>query len=138
MPKNPPFALNRMRRIEILAFPDVQLLDVAGPLQLFASVNDRYRAAVKPSRYEFAVVASAGVGVAAVADDSAGGDTGAGTGTGRTGMPRSVIRPCLNCAIGGRALGAIATLARMPRLIEACARSMNVASPSTLCGRPPT
>ena len=28
------------RRIEILAFPDVQLLDVAGPLQVFATAND--------------------------------------------------------------------------------------------------
>ena len=29
------------RRVEILAFPSVQLLDVAGPLQVFASANDR-------------------------------------------------------------------------------------------------
>jgi transcriptional regulator GlxA family with amidase domain len=60
-----------MRRIEILAFPDVQLLDIAGPLQVFASANDRYRAAGKPHPYALAVVAeqrlvvaSAGVGVA--------------------------------------------------------------------------
>jgi transcriptional regulator GlxA family with amidase domain len=37
-----------MRRIEILAFPDVQLLDIAGPLQVFASANDRYRAWESP------------------------------------------------------------------------------------------
>ncbi|TIU40037.1 MAG: AraC family transcriptional regulator, partial [Mesorhizobium sp.] len=29
-----------MRRIEILAYPDIQLLDVSGPLQVFASAND--------------------------------------------------------------------------------------------------
>ena len=45
MPKTPRFAPERFRRIEILAFPDVQLLDVAGPLQVFASANDLYRAA---------------------------------------------------------------------------------------------
>ena len=27
--------------IELLAFPDLQLLDVAGPLQVFASANER-------------------------------------------------------------------------------------------------
>lgn len=31
---------NDVRRIEILAFPAVQLLDVAGPLQVFATAND--------------------------------------------------------------------------------------------------
>jgi transcriptional regulator GlxA family with amidase domain len=62
----------RPRRIEILAFPDVQLLDVAGPLQVFASANDLARAAAKPRPYELAVVAeqslvtaSAGLGLAA-------------------------------------------------------------------------
>ncbi|HZF35935.1 MAG TPA: GlxA family transcriptional regulator, partial [Candidatus Angelobacter sp.] len=40
MPKNPRFTPNRPLRIELLAFPDVQLLDVAGPLQVFASAND--------------------------------------------------------------------------------------------------
>ena len=40
------------RRIEILAFPDVQLLDVAGPLQVFASTNDFYLHAGKPAPYQ--------------------------------------------------------------------------------------
>src|ERR1043166_5560551 len=56
MPKSPRFT-PRPRRIEILAFPDVQLLDVAGPLQVFASANDLARAAGKPPSYEMAVVA---------------------------------------------------------------------------------
>jgi transcriptional regulator GlxA family with amidase domain len=57
MPKNPRFTPSRSRRIEILAFPDVQLLDVAGPLQVFASANERARAAGEPRPYELAVVA---------------------------------------------------------------------------------
>src|ERR1700682_4738088 len=76
MPKTPRFTTNRSpgrcRRIEILAFQDVQLLDVAGPLQVFASANDLARAAAKPCPYEIAVVAqeplvtaSAGLGLAA-------------------------------------------------------------------------
>ncbi len=40
------------RRIEILAFSDVQLLDVAGPLQVFASTNDFYLRAGKPAPYQ--------------------------------------------------------------------------------------
>jgi transcriptional regulator GlxA family with amidase domain len=76
MPNTPRFTPNRSparcRRIEILAFQDVQLLDVAGPLQVFASANDLARAAGRPSPYEIAVVAeqplvtaSAGLGLAA-------------------------------------------------------------------------
>jgi transcriptional regulator GlxA family with amidase domain len=76
MPKTPRFTPNRSpsrrRRIEILAFQDVQLLDVAGPLQVFASTNDLARAAGRPCPYEIAVVAeeplvtaSAGLGLAA-------------------------------------------------------------------------
>lgn len=38
MPKTPRFP-PKPRRIEILAFPGVQLLDVAGPLQVFATTN---------------------------------------------------------------------------------------------------
>jgi transcriptional regulator GlxA family with amidase domain len=40
MPKSPHFTPSAPRRIEILAFPQVQLLDVAGPLQVFASANE--------------------------------------------------------------------------------------------------
>lgn len=46
------------RRIEVLAFPDCQLLDVAGPLQVFASANDRARIAGEPAPYEAVVVAA--------------------------------------------------------------------------------
>src|SRR5215510_4735996 len=78
MPNNPRFTptlstqvRNRPRRIEILAFPDVQLLDVAGPLQVFATANDLARAAGRAMPYEPVVVAdedltisSAGLGLA--------------------------------------------------------------------------
>jgi len=47
------------RRIEILAFPDAQLLDVAGPLQVFASANDEARMAGRPAPYDPQVVAAA-------------------------------------------------------------------------------
>lgn len=56
MPNNPRFP-PRPFRVEILAFPGVQLLDVAGPLQVFASANDLSPPGVaKP--YDATVVAS--------------------------------------------------------------------------------
>jgi transcriptional regulator GlxA family with amidase domain len=70
MPKTPRFT-PRPRRIEVLAFPDVQLLDVAGPLQVFATANDLARMAGRPALYEAVTVAdgaltlsSAGLGLA--------------------------------------------------------------------------
>jgi len=70
MPKNPRFT-PRPRRIEVLAFPGVQLLDVAGPLQVFATANDLARMAGRPMLYEPVTVAdgaltlsSAGLGLA--------------------------------------------------------------------------
>src|SRR5262249_14107897 len=72
MPNNPRFTPSRVRRIEILAFENVQLLDVAGPLQVFTSANDLARAAREPCPYELAMVAerplvtaTAGLGLAA-------------------------------------------------------------------------
>lgn len=44
------------RRIEFLAFDDCQLLDVAGPLQAFASANDLAAEAGAPEPYEPVVV----------------------------------------------------------------------------------
>src|SRR6516225_907628 len=40
MPNTPRFSPNAPRKIEILAFPSVQLLDVTGPLQVFATANE--------------------------------------------------------------------------------------------------
>ena len=40
MPKSPRSSPNAIRAIEVLTFPAVQLLDVTGPVQVFASAND--------------------------------------------------------------------------------------------------
>jgi len=69
-PRNPPAP----RRVEIVAFAQVQLLDVTGPLQVFASANDHAAAAGAPAPYRPLVVAatspvvsSAGVALLAAA-----------------------------------------------------------------------
>ncbi|WP_342110468.1 GlxA family transcriptional regulator [Methylobacterium sp. SI9] len=41
MTKSPRFPPDAPRPVEVLAFPSVQLLDVAGPLQVFATANER-------------------------------------------------------------------------------------------------
>ena len=40
MPKSPRSSPNPIRAIEVLTFPAVQLLDVTGPVQVFATAND--------------------------------------------------------------------------------------------------
>jgi hypothetical protein len=40
MPKSPRFSPNLVRVIDVLAYLAVQLLDVTGPVQVFASAND--------------------------------------------------------------------------------------------------
>jgi len=55
------------RVIEVLAFPSVQLLDVAGPLQVFASANDLVTEAGGVPPYAPRVVAQGGLGVTASA-----------------------------------------------------------------------
>ena len=52
-PRFPPEA----RAIEMVAFPNAQLLDIAGPLQAFATANDLARLARRPSPYSLKVVA---------------------------------------------------------------------------------
>ena len=79
MPDNPRFPPNSPRAIEILAYPAVQLLDVAGPLQVFASANDVAARSGEALLYAPRVVsaatpvvtASAGLGLAAAALPSA-------------------------------------------------------------------
>jgi len=58
MPKNPRFTPNMPVRVEILAFPKAQLLDIAGPLQVFASANEVIRAAGGVPPYRPVVVAA--------------------------------------------------------------------------------
>lgn len=64
MPITPRFAPEHPCRVEILAFPRVQLLDVAGPLQVFATANERLGRAPP---YATQVVAAAGPSLAASA-----------------------------------------------------------------------
>src|SRR5262245_13006387 len=52
-PRKPPAP----RRVEIVAFAQVQLLDVTGPLQVFASANDHAAAAGLPPPYRPLLVA---------------------------------------------------------------------------------
>lgn len=55
------------RVIEVLTFPAVQLLDVAGPLQVFASANDLVIGSGGAAAYVLQVVAQGGAGVTASA-----------------------------------------------------------------------
>lgn len=64
-PKAPPIPPIAPRRIEVLAFPDVQLLDVAGPVQVFAVANDQTNRPRAPSPYAIRVVAPEGAQVRA-------------------------------------------------------------------------
>jgi transcriptional regulator GlxA family with amidase domain len=74
MPKHPRSPPTAPWVIEVLAYPSVQLLDVSGPVQVFASANDFATEAGATPPYELRVVtqagrsvtASAGVGLAAV------------------------------------------------------------------------
>jgi hypothetical protein len=73
MPKSPRFSPNPIRAIEVLTFPAVQLLDVTGPVQVFASANDLVAKAEGAPPYRLklvtqndqGVVSSAGVTLAA-------------------------------------------------------------------------
>jgi transcriptional regulator GlxA family with amidase domain len=59
---NPAHAADAARVIEILAFPSVQLLDVTGPLQVFATANDHVTQAGGAAPYVLRVVAKGGQG----------------------------------------------------------------------------
>ena len=58
-PNTPPIPPDRPRRVEVLAFPAVQLLDVAGPLQVFSSANERAGEQGRPPLYDARVIAPA-------------------------------------------------------------------------------
>jgi transcriptional regulator GlxA family with amidase domain len=67
LPRLTPQAASAVRRIEVLAFPDVQLLDVTGPLQVFASANEQAVQAGGAPLYAIEVVAKGTVHVTASA-----------------------------------------------------------------------
>jgi transcriptional regulator GlxA family with amidase domain len=60
MPKTPRPPPNPLRAIEVLAFPAVQLLDVSGPLQVFATANEIAVRAGDAPPYALRVVARDG------------------------------------------------------------------------------
>lgn len=63
MPETPLSPPSASRVIEVLAFPSVQLLDVTGPLQVFASTNEAVIQAGGEPPYTLRVVARGGGGV---------------------------------------------------------------------------
>jgi transcriptional regulator GlxA family with amidase domain len=67
MPKSPRSSPNPIRVIDVLTFPAVQLLDVAGPVQVFASANDLVAGAGGVQPYLLRVVAQGGESVTASA-----------------------------------------------------------------------
>src|ERR1700677_670067 len=67
MPKHPRSAPSPVRVVELLTFPLVQLLDVTGPAQVFASANDFVLKSGGPPPYELKGVARGGAQVRAAA-----------------------------------------------------------------------
>jgi transcriptional regulator GlxA family with amidase domain len=63
MPKTPRFSPNSIRTIEVLTFPAVQLLDVTGPVQVFASTNDLVASAGGATPYRLKLVTQGHEGV---------------------------------------------------------------------------
>jgi transcriptional regulator GlxA family with amidase domain len=60
MPKSPPFSPDAHRVIDVLTYPAVQLLDVTGPVQVFASANKVVGDAGGAQPYVLRVVAQGG------------------------------------------------------------------------------
>jgi transcriptional regulator GlxA family with amidase domain len=67
MPNSPRFSPNLVRVIDVLIYPAVQLIDVTGPVQVFATANDLIAAAGGARAYELRVVAQGGKGATASA-----------------------------------------------------------------------
>src|SRR4029077_4518691 len=67
MPKSPRSSPNPIRVIDVLTYPAVQLLDVTGPVQVFASANDLVAGGGGARPYLLRVVAQGGEGVTASA-----------------------------------------------------------------------
>jgi transcriptional regulator GlxA family with amidase domain len=67
MPISPRSAPTAVRVVEVLAYPAVQLLDVTGPVQVFASANDLVAEAGGTPPYVLRVVAKGGQSVTASA-----------------------------------------------------------------------
>jgi len=67
MPNSPQVSPNAIRSVEVLVYPAVQMLDVTGPLQVFASTNALVEDSGGTAPYVLRVVAPGGKGVTASA-----------------------------------------------------------------------
>jgi transcriptional regulator GlxA family with amidase domain len=67
VPNPPRFSPDQIRVIDVLTYPAVQLLDVTGPVQVFASANDLVASAGGVPPYRLKVVAQGGEGATASA-----------------------------------------------------------------------
>jgi transcriptional regulator GlxA family with amidase domain len=103
MPKSPRFQPtsvrgNAARIVEVLAYPSVQLLDVTGPLQVFATTNEHVAQAGGTPPYLLRVVAKGGQGVTATA----------GLGIATSPLPRTGTPPDTLIVAGGPGVDAAA------------------------------
>lgn len=136
MPKIPRSVPNSPRIIEVLAYPSVQLLDVTGPLQVFASVNDIVSDGGQPVPYDLRIVApggdrvtaSAGIGVAAHPLPSTGAPLDTLMIAGGRGVEAAAADPALVDWVRARA-------AHAPRVASVCTGAFLLAAAGILDGR---
>ena len=136
MPKNPRSLPKTVRVIEVFAYPSVQLLDVTGPLQVFAFANDFAVAAGDAAPYAIRIVARGGGSVTTSA------------GVGLVVDPLPPIDAALDTLIvpGGRGVAVAAAdpllvdwirerTARSRRVASVCSGALLLASTGVLDGR---
>ncbi|MGU3537536.1 GlxA family transcriptional regulator [Methylobacterium sp. A54F] len=136
MPIPPPFRPTAPHAVEILVFPGVQLLDVAGPLQAFASANDLADRAGAAPAYALRVVseaggtvtASAGLGLATAPLPDPGEPLGTLLVPGGAGVHDALRRPALRAWVARRAGAA-------ERVVSVCTGAFLLAEAGLLDGR---
>jgi transcriptional regulator GlxA family with amidase domain len=136
MTKTPRSTPNVPRVVEVLAFPAVQLLDVTGPLQVFASANDHIVSAGGEPPYLLRVVAQGGRGVLASAGLGIAADPLPGAGealdtlmvAGGTGVDTAASDPVLVDWVRQRA-------GRARRVASVCTGAFLLAAAGVLDGR---